>query len=91
MTESPNAEASSRDKNVYFHNIESAEIVRSRSKPADLKVKREIHLTIANRQARLLRALTCTDAQMHVVDGLRVMRSKKRVKGNFLPAMPRHQ
>jgi hypothetical protein len=32
-----------------FHNDRAAKIARSRSKPVDLKVKREIHLIIENR------------------------------------------
>jgi hypothetical protein len=71
-----------------FHNMRAAAIARSWSKPADLKVKLEIYLTIANRQARLLHANACTDAQMHVVDALRLMRSGGRVKGIFCFAAP---
>jgi hypothetical protein len=40
-----------------------------------LKVKLAIYLTIENRQTYLLHVMACADAQMHVVDLLRVTRS----------------
>jgi hypothetical protein len=38
-----------RERNAYSHNIEIAKIATVASKPAEFKVKREIHLTIENR------------------------------------------
>jgi hypothetical protein len=58
-----------------FHNIGSVAIEARGFKPTLFKVKLEFHLTIANRQACLLHANACTDQQMHVVDGLYLMRS----------------
>jgi hypothetical protein len=43
------AERSQAGMKRSFHNTRAAKIARSRSKPADLKVRREIHLKIANR------------------------------------------
>ena len=58
-----------------FHNDRARKIDVIPSKPAEFKVKLEIHLTIENRQARLLRVNIGADQQMHVVNALRLMRS----------------
>jgi hypothetical protein len=41
-----------------FHNDRVTKIPRSRSKPMEFKVKREIYLKIANRQADLNQSIT---------------------------------
>jgi hypothetical protein len=58
-----------------FHNYAIARSAAFVSKPAEFKVKLENYLIIENRQTRLLRALARADDQMHVVDGLWLMRS----------------